>query len=82
MQIKENNKMRERVIAVLEKALPGVDVEASEYLVDDGMIDSLGIVNIIAELSLEFGINIPFEELEADNFNSVDNMVKLVEKLL
>lgn len=74
--------MRERVIAVLEKALPGVEVEASEYLVDDGMIDSLGIVNIISELSLEFGISIPFEELEADNFNSVDNMVKLVEKLL
>ncbi len=74
--------MREKVLKALANALPGVDVESTEYLVDDGIIDSLGIVNIIAELSLEFGVTIPFEELEADNFNSVDNMVKLLEKLV
>lgn len=74
--------MRERVIEVLGRALPGINVEDSDYLVDDGMIDSLGIVNIIAELSMEFGVNIPFEELVADNFNSVDNMVTLLERLI
>lgn len=74
--------MRERVLKTLKNAMPEIDFESSEYLIDDGILDSIGIVTIMAELSLEFGISIPFEELEDDNFNSIDNMVKLVERMM
>ncbi|MBQ7154798.1 MAG: acyl carrier protein [Synergistaceae bacterium] len=67
-----------RIVKVLKDALPGVDVAASNTLVDDGVLDSLAISIIIAELSMEFGIQIPFDELESANFNSLDTMSALV----
>ena len=71
---------RERLIKALSAAVPGVDFEASENLVDDGTVDSFAVVSIIAALSMEYGINIPYDELESRNFNSVDEMLKLVER--
>ena len=55
--------MREAVLNLLQKALPGIDFSVSDSLVDDGILDSLAITTIIAEISMEYGIEIPFEEL-------------------
>lgn len=74
--------MRNQVLDVLSVAAPSVDFESSNTLVDDGIIDSLTVVNIIAELSIEFGINVPFEEISNENFNSVDTITALVERLM
>ena len=64
----------------MKQALPNIDFEISDSLVDDGILDSMTITIIISELSMEFGVNIPFEELESKNFNSVDNMAALIER--
>jgi acyl carrier protein len=72
--------MRERLLNTLQTALPGIDFEISDMMVDDGILDSLAITTIIGELSMEFGINIPFEELESRNFNSLDSMLALIER--
>lgn len=72
--------MRERLLKLLQEVLPGVDFECSDTLVDDGILDSLMITTIIAEVGMEFGINIPFEELSSQNFNSVDAMIGLIER--
>ncbi len=72
--------MKEQLLNVLKEALPGIDFESSDTLVDDGILDSLAITTIIAEISMEFGINIPFDELESGNFNSVDNMLMLIKR--
>lgn len=71
-------KERQRLINVLTAALPAIDFEASENLVDDGILDSLAITAIIAALSMEYCIRIPFEELESRDFNSIDAMLSLV----
>jgi len=74
--------MRKQVLEVLSVAAPSVDFEASVTLADDGIIDSLTVVNIIAELSIEFGISVPFEEISTENFNSLDAITALVERLM
>ena len=74
--------MRKQVLEVLNVAAPSVDFESSVTLADDGIIDSLTVVNIITELSIEFGISVPFEEISAENFNSVDSIVALVKRLM
>ena len=73
--------MREKVLAVLSEEFPEIDFTASEALVDDGILDSLTITGIIATLTMEFGIAIPYEEIIEENFNSIDGLAKLVEKL-
>lgn len=73
--------MRDQVLAVLTEEFPGVDFEASDELVADGVMDSLTITGIIAALTMEFGITIPYEEIIEENFNSVDALAKMVERL-
>ncbi len=73
--------MREKVLACLQEEFPDVDFESSEALVDDGIIDSLTITGMIATLSMEFGITIPYEEIIEENFNSIDGLAAMVERL-
>ncbi len=73
--------MKEKVLQVLQNALPHIDFLESNEMVDDGILDSLTITEIIAILSIEFDITIPFEDIVEDNFNSVDGLVAMVERL-
>lgn len=74
--------MRDKVLKLLEQECPEVDFTASETLVDDGLLDSLALTSIIAALTMEFGITIPYEEIVEENFNSLDGLTKLVERLM
>lgn len=73
--------MEEKIVKLLSKEYPEIDFLSSDELVDDGILDSLTIIEIIAILSLEFNITIPYEEITEENFNSVARLAKLVERL-
>lgn len=73
--------MVEKVLKVLENEFPEIDFMASDALVDDGILDSLTITGMIAALSMEFGIVIPYEEIIEENFNSVAGLAAMVERL-
>ncbi len=73
--------MREKVLEVLERECPDVDFLASDKLVTDGIVDSLTLTSIIAALTMEFGIVIPYEEIIEANFDSVDGLTAMVERL-
>ena len=73
--------MEERILELLSKLFPEIDFTSSEELVDDGFLDSLAITEIIVALSMEFGIKIPYEEIEEENFNSIREIAAMVERL-
>lgn len=73
--------MEEKILQLLTQEFPEVDFTASEELVDDGILDSLTLTGIIAALTMEFGITIPYEEIIEENFNSIAGMARMVEKL-
>ena len=73
--------MREQILNLCAEILPQIDFEASDGLVDDGILDSLSIVTLVSELSLEFGITFDMNELEPENLNSIDAIVETVKKL-
>ena len=52
----------------------------SKELIDGGILDSVTLVEIATELMDEFDIDIPYEEITPENFNSIDAMTELVEK--
>ena len=73
--------MEEQVLALLKEEVPEVDFTASDALVDDGILDSFAITSVIAALSMEYGITIPYEEIVEENFNSVAGLAAMVERL-
>lgn len=73
--------MEEKILKLLSEEYPEIDFMASEHLVDDGVLDSVSITGIIATLTMEFGINIPYEEIDEKNFNSIAGLARMVEKL-
>ena len=74
--------MKETIIGILEDLVDGVDFESATSLIDDGDLSSLDIIQLIGALSDEFDVSIPATEIIPANFNSVDAMVAMVERLL
>lgn len=73
--------MKEKVFALLQQELPHIDFTTDAELVSDGILDSLSVTTIISLLSMEFGVTVPYEEIIDENFNSVDAIAALVERL-
>ena len=68
-------------IAMLKKIKPNVDFENEDALVDDGILESLDIITIIAEIAAQYDVIIPSDEITSDNFNSAEALYELVEDL-
>lgn len=71
----------ERVIKILKDLHPEIDFEKCTTLIDDKLFDSFDIVTTIAELSAEFDIEIPPQEIVASNFNSAKALYDMVQRL-
>ena len=73
--------MKQDILALLQEILPQIDFTSSEALVDEGILDSVSVVEVVSELSVEYDITVPYNEIVPENFNSLDAIVKLVERL-
>jgi acyl carrier protein len=73
--------MQKRILEILDSIRPDVDFVNEKKLIDDGLLDSFDIVSIISELNDEYNISIRVTELKPENFNSVEAILNLVEKL-
>ena len=71
----------EELLEVLKKAVPKADWEAEGDLVDDGIIESIDIVSAIAEIMDFYDIEIPSEEMEPENFNSLEAIYELIQRM-
>lgn len=71
----------ERLIEILEEIKEDVDFTAETALIDDGILDSFDILQIISALNEEYDISIPASEIIPDNFNSAESLLKMVDRL-
>ena len=73
--------MKDTIIDILSELVEDVDFESCTTLIDDSILSSLDIIQLIGALNDEFDISIPATEIIPANFNSVDAMVEMVAKL-
>ena len=73
--------MKEQLMGVLQEIRPDVDFENEKQLITDGVLDSFDIVSLVTALNDEFDIEIEVGNLVPDNFNSIEGMMALIEKL-
>lgn len=70
----------ERLLDALSQVRDDVDFSGGQGLVDEGVIDSLDLTQIIAALDEAFDIRISAGEIEPENFNSAEAMLRLVRR--
>ena len=71
----------EKILEILKSIRSDVDFENEKALIDDGILDSFDVVSVVGELCDEFDITITAEDLEPENFNTVEAIAALVERL-
>jgi D-alanine--poly(phosphoribitol) ligase subunit 2 len=74
--------MTEYEQAVVEIYREALDIEIDDLdldVFDSGLLDSLGLVALVAEIEERFGLRIPFETLEIDEFRTARSLAKVVE---
>ncbi|NMA94244.1 MAG: acyl carrier protein [Clostridiales bacterium] len=59
-----------------------VDFDNEQNLVDEGILDSMDIVNLVTEINDNFDISIGAKDMTPDNFNSLEATTALVQKLI
>jgi acyl carrier protein len=70
------------LLAILKDINPQADMENHTALIDDGVLVSLDIITLVAEIDDKIGVSIPAEEILPENFNSYKALSDLVQRLL
>ena len=63
---------------IREKLLMQVS-SPEQDLLETGLLDSLTLVQLLLELESRFGVAIPLEELEIDDFRTLTSIARLIE---
>ncbi len=71
----------EKLLEMLQKKYPDIDFEKETKLIDDGILDSVEVVEIISELEDMFDISVTMEYIQPKYFQSVLSMWEMVEEL-
>ena len=72
----------EELLSLLKEIKPEVEFEGNEHLIDNEDLDSLSIVEVVSAIDEEFDVEIGVKDIIPENFNSVEAMWNLIQKLL
>lgn len=65
--------LRDHLTVMVES--PDVD------LLETGLVDSIGLVELILQLEDRFGVSLPMDTLEIDDFRSINRIADLITRL-
>ena len=71
----------EQLKEMLERNYPNIDFDNETQLMSSGVLDSLAVVAIIAEIENMFDISITMEYIQPMYFESVETMWEMIEEL-
>lgn len=74
--------MEERIMKVLNDINEEICSYQGDKLLEDKIIDSFDVMQIITELETEFGIEIDAVNVVAENFLNVQSIIHMMERCL
>ena len=66
---------------ILREIDDSIDYEKEQALIDDRLLDSFGVITLVAELEDAFDISIEASEMVPENFNSAGAIYRMVGRL-
>ena len=73
---------KDEILEIVEEICPNIDWENGTSLMDDGKLDSFDVVGIAGELMDRYDIEITADDVEPENWNSLDCIYDLVQRKL
>jgi D-alanine--poly(phosphoribitol) ligase subunit 2 len=70
--------LRDRIGDIIRNAL---SLEAPSHetdLIETGLLDSLALVTLIAEIEQDFGIELPLDDFDVNDFRTVERIARFV----
>lgn len=71
----------DELMQILTENCPDTDFELEDRLIDDDVLDSLELVVLVGAINDAFDVSITAEELTPENFNSVEAIYALIQRL-
>ncbi len=71
----------DKLLEILSEVRPDVDFKNETKPIDNGILDSLNIMEIIAEISDEFDIELSPADIVPANFNSAESLWAMIQRL-
>ncbi|KOY82371.1 acyl carrier protein [Lysinibacillus macroides] len=75
-----DNNIYEKILNILQEIRPDINFTSSEGLISNEILDSFDVITIISLIMEEFLIKIDVDDITPEYFDSVTNIVTLVQK--
>lgn len=72
--------MREKIIRILTDLRPEFDFTENVNFINEGMLDSFDVINLVQALDETFSISIDGIDIVPDNFSTIENIEELLLK--
>lgn len=73
--------VKNTILEILQELHEDIDFENEDKLVDGKILDSFDLISLVSELSDEFDIDITAADFIEENFNSLDRLTAMVNRL-
>jgi len=71
----------EKIAKTLKNIRPDVDFAQSKSFGADGLLDSLDVIHLVAELEKDFGITIDGADMLPENFDNIESIQMMIDRL-
>lgn len=71
----------EELIRIMSEIRPDLDFTLEDKLIDDDVLDSFDIIQIVSEVNDFFGIELNVNDLLPEKFNSAEALYELISRL-
>ena len=87
MEIETGNSANEDIVEAIRNFIKqrfplasSVNLTRDMSLLDAGIVDSLGVLDLVEFMEEQFGVEAQDEDLVAENFDSIDTLTRFVKK--
>jgi methoxymalonate biosynthesis acyl carrier protein len=74
--------LQQSIVLIFEQKLNVIVPSPTEDLFASGSLDSLLFAELLSQLEVEYGIRVHLEELDLENFQSIDSIAEFVAQRL
>jgi len=76
----QQDQLQQQIIEIFSERFE-IRLESEDVdLLESGLVDSVKIVELVLELEQRFGVSLPFEDLEIDDFRTVLRLAQRISR--